>query len=224
MVWGDVHRRDFPWRHTQNPYEILVAELLVQRTRASQVEPVYQNFLQRWPDIRSLAHARERDLKSVIRTLGLAYRVTRIRRLAAQIMRLFGGTIPETLPELERLYGSGFGDYMSHAILSFAFSRDVPVVDKNVERILKRVFSLSARADAHRDPNLWAFAGNLVPAGKSREYNWSLLDFGALACTPRNPQCSACTLLELCEFGKERVIVLRRSQGLKVHNRRPQRL
>lgn len=203
LEWGEKNRRDFPWRHTDNPYDVFVAESLVQRTRASQVAPAYRSFLRRWPDIQSLAGARERDIMSVIGTLGLAYRARRIRKTAAGIVRLFEGKVPHTLAELKELYGSGFGDYIAHAILCFAFAQDTPVVDKNVERILKRVFSFPARKDGHRDPALWAFAGELVPSGKAREYNWSLIDFGALVCTPKNPRCPTCPLLDLCEFGKE---------------------
>lgn len=205
MEWGTQHRRAFPWRSSSDPYGILVAELLVQRTRADQVQPTYTQFIERWPTIVSLAKARPRDIRSVVETLGLDYRVKRISTVAQEIMKMFGGRIPDTLKELKQLYGRGFGDYMAHAILCFAFGQDVPIVDKNVERILKRVFSLATRADAHRDPKLWTFAGSLVPPRRAREYNWSLLDFGALVCTPKDPKCPICPLLQLCDFGGERM-------------------
>jgi len=181
-----------------------VAESLVQRTKAGQVEPTYLRFLEKWPNIESLSKAGQNDLRTVIWTLGLDYRVRRIQTIAKEMMRSFGGRIPDNLAELKRLYGKGFGDYMAHAILCFAFGQDVPVVDKNVERILTRVFSLKIRKDGHRDPNLWRFATELVPKGKAREHNWSLLDFGALVCTPKNPKCPTCPVLETCDYGRER--------------------
>jgi len=205
MDWGGKNRRDFAWRRTEDPYSVFVAESLVQRTKASQVEPIYLKFLQKWPDIKSLSKATQRDLKSVIGTLGLEYRVRRIQAIAQQLMNLFGGSIPNKLAELKRLYGKGFGDYIAHAVLCFAFRQDVPVVDKNVERILKRVFSIETRRDGHRDRKLWTFAAGLVPEGRAKDYNWSLLDFGALLCTPKNPKCPTCPVLEICDFGTERV-------------------
>jgi len=203
MNWGEKNRRDFAWRHTEDPYKVFVAESLVQRTKALQVEPVYLKFLQKWPDVKSLSKATEHDLKSVIGTLGLEYRVRRIRAIAQQIISLFGGIIPDKLTEFKRLYGKGFGDYMANAILCFAFGEDVPVVDKNVERILTRVFSFKARKDGHRDPKLWQFAAELVPEGKAEEYNWSLIDFGALVCAPKHPRCSTCPILDICDYGRQ---------------------
>lgn len=202
LHWGDQNRRDFRWRHTQDPYNVLVAELLVQRTKAVQVEPVYLKFLERWSNVGSLSRAKEQEIRSVVGTLGLDYRAKRIQTIARRIMELFGGKIPDESVELRRLYGKGFGDYMANAILCFAFGQHLPVVDKNVERILTRVFSLRVHKDGHRDPRLWQFAGELVPSGKAREYNWSLIDFGALVCSPRNPICPACPILGICDYGR----------------------
>jgi len=202
LHWGDQNRRDFRWRHTQDPYNVLVAELLVQRTKAVQVEPVYLKFLERWSNVGSLSRAKEQEIRSVVGTLGLDYRAKRIQTIARRIMELFGGKIPDEPVELRRLYGKGFGDYMANAILCFAFGQDVPVVDKNVERILKRVFSVDVRNDGHRDKRLWTFAAGLVPKHKAKEYNWSLLDFGALLCTARNPKCSVCPMRGICDYVK----------------------
>lgn len=182
-----------------------MAEYLVQRTKASQVEPIYREFLKKWPDFISLSKATLREITSVIRPLGLEYRAKRIRIIAKLIVRLFGATIPDDLDELKRLYGKGVGDYMAHAILCFAYDQDVPVVDKNVERILKRVFSVRARKDGHRDQRLWTFAAQLVPRGKARYYNWSMIDFGALVCPAKNPLCSSCPVLEICDYGQDRM-------------------
>lgn len=201
LTWGEKNRRVFAWRHTEDPYKVFVAESLVQRTRAAQVEPIYLKFIDKWANIESLAKATDQEVRSVVYPLGLDYRVRRIRTVAKAIMCLFGGKIPNNLAGLKKLYGKGVGDYMAHAILCFAFSQDIPVVDKNVERILKRVFSIQTRKDGHRDRKLWTFAAGLVPEGKARGYNWSLIDFGALVCTPKKPKCSMCNLLEICDYG-----------------------
>jgi len=205
LTWGESNRRTFSWRSTQDPYKIFVAESLVQRTKAAQVEPVYLRFVGRWPDIESLASASEKEVRGVVWTLGLDYRIRRIITIAKYVVRLFGGRIPDNLKELKNLYGKGVGDYMAHAILCFAFGQDVPLVDKNIERILKRVFSIQTRKDGHRDRKLWTFAAGLVPEGKAKDYNWSLIDFGALVCTPKKPKCSACNLLEICDYGTQNV-------------------
>lgn len=180
-----------------------MAECLVQRTKASQVEPIYREFLKNWPDFISLSKATPHQVTSVIRSLGLEYRSKRIRTIAKLIVHLFDATIPDDLNELKRLYGKGLGDYMAHAILCFAYGQDVPVVDKNVERILKRVFSVRVRKDGYRDRKLWAFAAQLVPRGKAKEYNWSMIDFGALVCMPKNPVCPDCSILGICDYGQD---------------------
>jgi A/G-specific adenine glycosylase len=205
MAWGKDNQRDFAWRHAKDPYEVFVAECLVQRTKASQVEPIYREFLKNWPDFISLSKATHHQVTSVIRPLGLEYRAKRIRTIAKLIVHLFGATIPDDLNELKRLYGKGLGDYTAHAILCFAYGQNVPVVDTNVERILKRVFSVRARKDGHRDRRLWAFAAQLVPRGKAKYYNWSMLDFGALVCPAKNPLCSSCPILEICDYGQDRI-------------------
>jgi A/G-specific adenine glycosylase len=205
LQWGENSRRQFPWRQTSDPYCVFVAECLVQRTKAEQAQPAYLRFLERFPDIESLSRATEGQIRPVVRSLGLTYRVRRIHTLAREVLRVFGGRFPDNLGDLRRLYGKGFGDYMAHAILCFAFANDVPVVDKNVERILKRVFSIQTRKDGHRDRRLWLFAERLVPRGRAKEYNWSLIDFGALVCTPKNPRCPTCPVLDICDYGKVRI-------------------
>jgi len=201
--WGSINRRIFPWRRTRNPYQVFVAEILLQRTRADQAESTYAKFLQKWSDITALSNAKIDEVRSTIRSLGLEYRAKRLQKLSREIVQNFGPKIPDNLSELHRLYGKGFGDYMAHAILCFAYGKDVPVVDRNVERILERVFSLQTKG-GHRDPRLWQFAAELIPRGKAREYNWSLIDFGALVCSPRNPKCRICPIMEICDFGGKR--------------------
>jgi A/G-specific adenine glycosylase len=125
--------------------------------------------------------------------------------IASEIQHRFGGVIPESLDDLKLLYGKGFGNYMAHALLCFSFGKDVAVVDANVERILKRVFSLKIRKNGHRDRKLWTFAAQLIPSGRGREYNWALIDFGAMVCTPYSPKCSSCPILKVCDFGIRRV-------------------
>jgi len=201
--WGEGNMRSFAWRRTTDPYRILVAEILVQRTRAVQAERAYLDVVGTWPDIAELSRATCAEIRSKIHSLGLNYRVKRLQRISKAIFRQFGLRIPDNLPEFKRLYGIGFGDYIAHAILCFAFGRKVPIVDKNVERILTRFFSLKTRADGHRDQKLWRFAAELLPKNKIKEYNWSLIDFGALVCTPKNPKCLTCPLMKMCSHAKK---------------------
>jgi A/G-specific adenine glycosylase len=204
LRWGGRNRRDFPWRKTRSPFQIFVAETLVQRTRAAQAAKVYTKFLENWPDSSSLAKASLSNVRSVISPLGLGYRAERLTKISKEIQEKFGGRIPDSLAKLRTLYGKGFGDYMAHAILCFAFNQSAPVVDANVERILKRVFSIKTRKNGHRDRKLWELAGSLVPSGRAKQYNWALIDFGALVCTATSPKCPICPLLQICDFGRAR--------------------
>jgi len=201
LEWAKSNTRDFPWRRTEDPYKILVAEIMLQRTRAEQVMPVYVRFIKKYPDFHSLAKASVSELRTMILSLGLEKRARGLKRLAVQIEEQHGGKIPNNIDELLKLYG--IGNYIANAILCHAFGVDVLTVDANFARILDRVFSLKLKQPAQKDKRIWNFAGGLMPHAKdhARELNLSIIDFASKICAPRKPSCRTCPLKSICDYG-----------------------
>lgn len=200
IEWAREDGRHFFWReHGADPFAVLVAELLLTRTRAESVEPVAQKLLARFPDAVALAGADLEEVERVLFPLGLHRK--RARHLVACAKRLvhgFGGSVPRRIDEMLTL--PYVGPYAAHAVACVAFDAVEPVLDVNVARVYRRVFSLPpppARLSAAAD--LWAFAARLVPLRRAREFNWALLDLGGTICTARSPKCSACPVSRMCD-------------------------
>lgn len=207
LEWGSKNRRRFAWRESEDPYSVLVAELLLQRTMARQVEPVYYEFMKKFPDARALADASLESIAGTIQPLGLAYRAPRLKAIAKVLVERHGGLIPESESELLEL--PGIGKYIANAILCFAFGRDVPVVDTNVARIAQRVFGLNFGREPHKKREFREFMKRMIPRGRARDFNLSLLDHANLICTPKHPKCLVCPLNRICRFYGQRIIALR---------------
>lgn len=197
LEWGNDNLRDFKWRNSTNPYEILIAEMMLQRTKAEQVAAIYDSFLERFSDVKKLANSDTEEIKKVIKPLGLEYRAKRIKEVAEAIVKDHDSTVPASEKELLEL--PGIGRYISGAVLSIAFKKDVPIFDSNVARILQRVFSMEITAESHKKKEFWDFMGQMVPEGRAKEFNLALIDFGSLICTPRNAKCENCPLANICD-------------------------
>ncbi|MEM3646808.1 MAG: hypothetical protein QW334_01500 [Thermofilum sp.] len=198
LQWFEINGRDFPWRRTRDPYRILIAEIMLQRTRAEQVVPVYEEFIRHFPNPESLARAGMEAVRAFFSKLGLLWRADLVVRLAGELVKRFGGSPP---PEREKLLSlPAVGDYMADAVLSFAYGMDVAVVDSNVCRVLRRIFGLKPKGEARRDRRFRELAMKLVPHGKSREFNWAMIDFASEVCTPRKPKCRECLLKSICVY------------------------
>ena len=197
LVWYHVHQRRLPWRATRDPYKILVSEIMLQQTQVDRVVPKYQEFLRRYPTLASLARARSKELRRVWYPLGYNIRPLRLRGIARRAMRDHGGRIPDSYDGL--LAMDGIGRYTAGAVLSFAFQKDAPIVDTNVARLLSRYFNV--KGELRQGPaqrRLWQLAEAVIPKGKGYLINQALMDFGALICTARAPQCSRCALRRGC--------------------------
>jgi A/G-specific adenine glycosylase len=201
LKWGKKNERRFAWRKETDPFHILIAEIMLQRTGARQVEPVYAEFVARYPSIRDLLKAPYDDVLSCLRPLGLAYRAVRLKQLAETLEKEFDGMVPKSEPELLSL--PGVGKYVANAVRCFAFKEDVPIVDTNVLRVLNRVFSVDS-IDSHKDPKIWGFAARLIPAGKARDLNISTLDFASFVCTARRPHHDICPFKDICDFHQKK--------------------
>lgn len=193
LRWSQDKIRSFPWRETDNPFEILIAEFLLQRTPAERVEPIYKKIIDRHPSFESLSHASLAEIKELLRPLGLHNkRGEAIQEIA---IRLADGQFPQSEAELVNL--PYIGRYGANAILCFAFDEPVAILDQNVIRIYNRLFGLNLD---HRAEQSWVFAEWMLPKSDIRRYNLALLDFGALVCLPRSPRCNDCFANNFCKF------------------------
>jgi A/G-specific adenine glycosylase len=197
LVWYALEGRDLPWRHTQNPYHILVSELMLHQTQVNRVIPKYREWLRIYPTIEDLASAPLDEVKKLWRPLGYNFRPERLHQIAQFIVNKLNGKLPNTLEELMTL--RGIGRYTAGAILSFAYRKDAPIVDTNVRRLIKRLFGIQSNPMcSSTKKQIWEIAEALIPPGKAYIFNQALLDFGALICTARNPNCSACFIQNRC--------------------------
>jgi A/G-specific adenine glycosylase len=198
LKWGDRNRRNFPWRATINPFHILVAELMLQRTNASQVAPVYLKFIDKYPSPQDVALAKLEDVSEDLRPLGLAYRANRLKQIADILLLKYDGRVPESEAELVEL--PGVGKYVANAVLCFAFGKMQPLVDANIIRVMTRIFSVEIPGEAHKKPEFWNLMKEILPAEGAREFNLSILDFASMICKSSNPDHDVCPVRNVCNF------------------------
>lgn len=197
LNWWNPDQFDYPWRKTSDPYKILISELLLHKTDAKKVERIYPRFIRKFPAILDLHQANIEEIEKLIKDIGLFYRAQRIKKIAEQIIHKFNGNIPDGKEGLISLYG--VGDYISNAVLCFAFKKRVPIVDTNVIRVYERVFNLkSSKSRPRTDKKIWDFAEKVLPSEKYVEYNYALLDFASKVCKAKNPLCSICKARIVC--------------------------
>jgi A/G-specific adenine glycosylase len=197
LAWYGKHRRDLPWRHTRDPYAILVSEIMLQQTQVATVIPYYNRWLRRFPDFGSLASASESDVLHAWQGLGYYARARNLHATAKAIVSEHGGIFPASVERIRTL--PGLGRYTANAVLTFAFGRAVPVVEANIARLLARVMNLQEPIDsASGREQLWKSAAALVPARNATQFNSALMDLGATICTARQPKCEACVVRSFC--------------------------
>ncbi|ADR35554.1 HhH-GPD family protein [Oceanithermus profundus DSM 14977] len=199
LRWGEKNLRDFPWRGTRDPYRIFVAEFLLQRTRAEQVVPAYEELVRKYPGFEELAGADPSGLLEIIRPLGLHRRANLLQNAARIIKEQFGGLLPPSMKELTSI--EGVGTYTAAAILAALYDLPAPAVDTNTLRVLGRVFGLEIKESSRKKREYRDLIESLVPKGQARLYIYALLDLAATVCTPRNPACDRCPLIRICHKG-----------------------
>lgn len=198
LNWHRNNRRNFPWRETSDPFAKLIAEILLQKTPAERVLPVFIKLNSKFPTPHELSKAGLSEVEDLVGALGLKKRAIYLLKSAKTIVDKFNGKVPDNLNDLLKLPGVGL--YTASAVLCFAFNRDLPIVDSNIARILTRVFALNISSKRPQlDKSLWEFAAKLIPKGMGPRFNEALIDFAALICKSK-PRCFKCPLLDICEY------------------------
>lgn len=201
ISWFNLNGRKFPWREPgRSPYEILIAEIMLQKTKAENIVSTYLKFVERYPDFEALSKAHLDELQQILKVLGLSnMRSKNILKLAQEIKKI--GFIPGEREKLLTL--PGVGPYIANAFLVAAYNQRLPVVDTNVRRLYERVFSLKSKRDPRRDKKIWTFAEKVLPKNNYKEFTWALMDFCAIVCKAKNPLCSSCPVSAICEYAKK---------------------
>ena len=201
LAWWARAARDLPWRRTRDPYRVLVSEFMLQQTQVSRVAEYYPRFLERFPDLETLARARPRAVREAWDGLGYYARAANLHALARVVSKDLEGTLPDHPDELIKL--PGVGRYTAGAVATFAYERPVPAVDTNVARVIERVF-FGKRETANGKRAVWQVAAALVPKnGKQAwKFNQAVMELGALICVARKPKCPECPVRPVCKTGK----------------------
>jgi A/G-specific adenine glycosylase len=197
LDWFSRHKRDLPWRRTYDPYHVWISEVMLQQTQMERGVEYFKRWITRFPDVGSLAEAREDEVLKLWEGLGYYSRARNLHKAAREVVLRHEGALPPSPEALRAL--PGIGPYTAKAIASIAFGQDVCVVDANVERVISRLYdiALPVKSRQARD-DIERLIAKLLPEGQARDFNQALMEFGSLVCSPRNPACSGCCLGDCC--------------------------
>lgn len=203
--WYVEHGRDLPWRETTDPYKIWISEIILQQTRVVQGRDYYFRFIERFPDVRSLATAEEEEVLKLWQGLGYYTRARNIHAAAKQFINNFDGLFPSTYSDIISL--RGVGEYTAAAIASIAYDEPHAVVDGNVFRVIARLFGIDLSIHSSAGKKIIReIAQSLIDPENPGRHNQAMMDFGALICTPAQPKCIECVLQDYCvAFSENRV-------------------
>ena len=195
LSWYESTRRKLPWRDTRDPYLIWLSEIILQQTRVDQGLDYYNKFSKKYPTVQKLADAQEKEVLKLWQGLGYYSRARNLLFAANQVISEYNGTFPGSYESLKEL--KGVGDYTAAAIASISFNEIVPVVDGNVKRVISRLFGVSASgSELHNEVKI--LMGELIDPDSPGDFNQAVMEFGALQCTPQNPQCTECIFNKEC--------------------------
>ena len=193
IEWYHEHKRDLPWRNTNDPYLIWISEIILQQTRVAQGYAYYQRFIERFPNLESLAAAEENEVLKYWQGLGYYSRARNLHQAAISV----NGVFPVRYEDILKLKGVGI--YTAAAICSFAYNQPHAVVDGNVYRVLSRFFGVNEPIDSGKGKKIFAsLAHDLLDKIQPALYNQAIMDFGALQCTPLSPDCTVCPFKNRC--------------------------
>lgn len=199
--WWKLNGRSFPWRHSVNSYYVLIAEFMLRRTKALQVEKVYKEFMSKFSSLEDLLNSNSEDIYGLLHPLGLDWRNRSFLNLVAELNGVYGGIVPVDKKELMSL--PGVGEYVASAVRCFAFGFPEIVIDTNTSRVISRVIGLEEQGELRRRGEIKKVYNRILDQDNPREFNYALLDLGALICTPKNRKCEICPIREFCSSCKK---------------------
>lgn len=210
----DVDAGDlFPWRASRDPYVILLAEVLLQRTRGPNVAKHFRSIVEELPNAARLARSEVEEIERVIAPLGLRKRAGLLKRLGAELVDRYDGSVPRRSEDLLRL--PGIGPYAASGVRCFAYGERAAIVDVGIARIIRRCLNLPETRRINEDPELWTVAEALLPSRGFRRHNLALLTVADRHCRVR-PRCEPCPLLPVCRHGREHIAVAAPESGSRV--------
>jgi len=198
VSWFDKYGRDYPWRRTEDPWAILVSEVMLQQTTLSTILARYEKWMAQYPHPAALAAASEEEALRSWEGLGYYRRIRMLKASAEAIIERFNGIFPRSAEDIRSL--PGIGDYTLGAVLSFAYNQPAPIVDANVSRVFARIFNDSTPIDSSAGRKTqWAQATLLLHPSNPRAYNSALMELGQSICSIKAPQCLICPIREHCQ-------------------------
>lgn len=199
LIWSEGNLRQYPWRKTRNVYDVLIAEIMLHRTRADQVEHIYSSFIRKYPDIQSIANEEKKKLIDELRPLGLIWRADLLYELAMIVVRDNSGKIPEQKKRLMEL--PGIGHYIASAVLCLAKNQQEPMVDTNTVRVIGRVFGIPVTDSSRRSKKFHSIMRDLVDFNSPRLFSLAMIDLAASVCIHgKTPLCGVCPISSVCDY------------------------
>ncbi|MDB4533295.1 A/G-specific adenine glycosylase [Vicingaceae bacterium] len=220
IVWYNENKRDLPWRKTTDPYQIWLSEIILQQTRVDQGLDYYNKFIKKHPNVHSLAKSSEKDILNLWQGLGYYSRARNLHFTAKYISNELNGNFPTEHKDILNL--KGVGEYTAAAIASFSYKEPYPVIDGNVYRVLSRIFGIENPIDSSAGKKIFKkLAAELIDIKNPDTYNQAIMEFGALQCTPKNPNCESCPYLLECFAQKNNIIgeLPKKEKKIKQRNR-----
>jgi len=201
LLWGKQNLRKFPWRETSDPYKIIVAEVMLHRTKADQVKGVYEEFIIKYSDFESIVQAGRETIKADLKSLGLFWRADLLYDMARYIVEEYRGKLP--LDKKRLMAMPGVGNYISAAILCFGYNLPEPILDTNTVRVLGRIFGLNITDSSRRSKLFYDVMYDLINFWDPRAVSFSLIDFANSICIAgEKPRCEICNLKDICIYYK----------------------
>ena len=203
LKWFEKNERKFPWRKAKDPFKVLIAEMMLRRTKADQVKPVYEKLFKEYPSVDALAKAKSKKVEKILYPIGLKWRASAFGLVAREVKKKYHCRVPEKREELKQL--PGVGEYVAGAVLSIGYGKKEWIVDSNIVRLFKRYFGIKTSKEGRRDKHIIKMAKMYVSSKNPRRVNLAVLDFTALICKPKRPECKKCPLNKECdhEFSEE---------------------
>ena len=203
--WYTKNKRELPWRKTNDPYKIWLSEIILQQTRIEQGTPYYYIFVKHFPTVHDLATAKTDTIMKLWQGLGYYSRAINLHKAAKEILKNYHGIFPSNYEDIIKI--KGIGDYTACAILSIVFNKPYAVVDGNVIRVITRIFGIKENIKlSQTKKEIKKTVTQLLPPKQAGDFNQAMMEFGALQCKPKNPDCLKCIMNKFCIAYKENII------------------